>query len=151
VLRAGLVSGSFILVELTFAAANGLKLMQGGWFPLVVGLFVFTLMTTWHKGRAQLRARLGESYLPLQLFLQDMDSARMHRVPGIAVFMSGNPTGTPIALLHNLRHNQVLHERIVILTVLNEDVPFVNETKRLQVEQLRPDLHRVIGHYGFME
>ena len=82
-------------------------------------------MTTWHNGRSRLRSRLAESYLPLDLFLKEVRSARVHRVPGTAVFMSGNPNGTPIALLHNLRHNQVLHERIVILTVLNTDVPFV--------------------------
>jgi KUP system potassium uptake protein len=150
-LRAGLVCGVFFVVELTFAAANGLKLMQGGWFPLVVGLFIFVQMTTWHKGRADLRARLADSYLPLELFLKDMESARLHRVPGTAVFMSGNPTGTPIALLHNLRHNQVLHERVVILTILNQDVPFIPTAERLRMEQLRPDVYRVIGQYGFME
>jgi KUP system potassium uptake protein len=149
--RAGVICGVFFLVELAFAVANALKLWQGGWFPLVVGLILFAGMTTWHKGRSLLRARLAETYLPLDLFLQDMQGARVHRVPGTAVFMSGNLTGTPLALLHNLRHNQVLHERIVILTIVNEDVPYVSQPERLHVQQLRPDLARVVGHYGFME
>jgi KUP system potassium uptake protein len=151
VLHAGLLCGAFFTVELAFAVANGLKLWQGGWFPLVVGAFVFLQMTTWHQGRARLRARLAEAYLPLEIFLKELPAAKLHRVPGTAVFMSGNPTGTPIALLHNLRHNQVLHETVVILTVLNQDIPFVPQPERLNVEQLRPDLYRVIGHYGFME
>jgi KUP system potassium uptake protein len=149
--QAGLVCSVFFAVELTFAAANGLKMLQGGWFPLAVGLSIFTLMTTWHTGRAKLRAKLSESYLPLDLFLKEMGSSRLHRVPGTAVFMAGNPNGTPLALLHNLRHNQVLHQRVVILTIATEDVPFIEEPRRLNIEQLCPDLYRVTGRYGFME
>lgn len=141
----------FLAIELPFATANGLKVWQGGWFPLVVGTAIFALMTTWQKGRALLRKRLADSYLPLDLFLGDIESTRIHRVPGTAVFMSGSLTGTPIALLHNLRHNQVLHERVVILTISSEDIPLVSTTERLRVETLRPDLFRVIGRYGFME
>ena len=148
---AGLVCGLFVVVELTFVMANGFKVGQGGWFPLAVGLLIFAQMTTWKKGRQMLRARLAESYLPFDLFLKDIDSPHLHRVPGTAVFMSGNPSGTPIALLHNLRHNKVLHERVVILTILNQDVPFVGESERVRVERVRPDIYRVHGHYGFME
>jgi KUP system potassium uptake protein len=149
--RAALICGVFLLVELAFASANALKLLQGGWFPLVVGLSVFLLMTTWYKGRQYLRAKLSESYLPLDLFIKEMDTDQLHRVPGTAVFMSGNPSGTPLALLHNLRHNQVLHQRVVILTIVADDVPFVPSADRTQVERLRPDLYRVIAHYGYME
>jgi KUP system potassium uptake protein len=149
--RAGLVCAIFFTVELTFAAANGLKLLQGGWFPLVVGITIFALMTTWYTGRATLRTKLADGYLPLEMFLKEMGSSRMHRVPGTAVFMSGNPTGTPLALLHNLRHNQVLHQRVVILTILSEDMPYVGDHDRLTVDQMRADLFRVIGRYGFME
>lgn len=149
--RAGLVCSLFVVVELAFVLANGLKLWQGGWFPLAVGLFIFAGMTSWKKGRQILRAKLAESYLPFDLFLKDIDSPHLHRVPGTAVFMSGNPSGTPIALLHNLRHNKVLHERVVILTIVNQDVPFVDESERVRVERVRPDIHRVIGRYGFME
>jgi KUP system potassium uptake protein len=150
-LRTSLICGCFIVLELAFAAANGLKIWKGGWFPLAVGLFIFALMTTWKKGRETLRARLAESYLPFDQFLTSLDSPRLKRVSGTAVFMSGNPTSTPIALLHNLRHNKVLHERVVILSLITQDVPHVSEAERVRVEPLRPDLHRVTGHYGFME
>ncbi len=145
------VCGAFLGIEMAFAAANGLKLLHGGWFPLVVGVFVFYQMTTWRQGRQRLRAQLGESTLPLERFLEDLERTAVPRVPGTAVFMSGNPAGTPLALLHNLRHNHVLHRRIVILTVLTVEVPFVSAAERVQVEILRPDLYRVFGRYGFME
>jgi KUP system potassium uptake protein len=150
-LRAAAVCGGFLVVELAFAVANGLKLLQGGWFPLAVGLFIFAMMTTWFKGRQILRTRLAESYLPFEQFLQDLLSHDVHRVPGTSVFLSGNPTGTPLALLHSLKHYRVLHKRVVILNLQTRDVPLVKEDERLQVEQLRPDIFRVTGHYGFME
>jgi KUP system potassium uptake protein len=149
--RAGLVCGVFLVVELAFAAANGLKLLQGGWFPLCVGLGIFALMTTWWRGRDSLRASLADSYLPFNLFLEDLVRRDMPRVPGTAVFLSGNPTGTPIALLHSLKHYRVLHERMVILTILTQDRPFVPEAERLKVEALTAGIHRVTGLYGFME
>ncbi len=145
------VCGFFMLLELAFAAANGLKLWQGGWFPLAVGLFIFALMTTWKKGREVLRAKLAESYLPFDLFLKELKNPGLLRVPGTAVFLSGNPTGTPIALLHSLRHFRALHERVVILTIITRDVPQVRPEERLRVELLRPDIYRVTGCYGFME
>ncbi len=149
--RAGVVCGGFLVVELAFATANGLKLLQGGWFPLCVGFGVFALMTTWWRGRQALRALLADSYLPFDLFLKELVRGDLPRVPGTAVFLSGNPTGTPIALLHSLKHYRVLHERVVILTILTRDRPFVPEAERFQVEELSADIHRVTGHYGFME
>lgn len=151
VFKAGAVCGLFLVVELAFAIANGLKIWQGGWFPLAVGLFLFAQMTTWKKGRELLRARLAESYLPFDQFLPELDRPQLRRVSGTSVFLSGNPTGTPIALLHSLKHYRVLHERVVILTIQTRDVPFVAESDRLEVETLRPDIHRVTGRYGFME
>jgi KUP system potassium uptake protein len=150
-LRASVVAGCFILLELTFVGANGVKLLQGGWFPLVVGFGMFAMMTTWKKGREILRSKLSETYLPFDQFLRSLKSDSVHRVPGTAVFLSGNPNGTPVALLHNLKHNKVLHERIIILTILTEEVPYVAEAQRMQVQQLREDIFRVTGHYGFME
>jgi KUP system potassium uptake protein len=151
VLRATLVCSLFLLLELAFATANSLKLWQGGWFPLVVGGLIFALMTTWRRGRLLLREKLRGSYLPLDLFLQDMGNLKARRVEGTAVFLSGNPAGTPISLLHNLRHNKVLHERVVILTVATLEVPLVSEQERVRVERLREDVWRVTGQYGFME
>ncbi len=150
-LRATAVCGLFFILELAFATANSLKLLQGGWFPLAVGGLVFALMTTWRRGRHSLRERLRDSYLPLDLFLQDMGNLKARRVEGTAVFLSGNPSGTPISLLHNLRHNKVLHERVVILTVSTIEVSLVPETERVRVERLREDVWRVTGRYGFME
>ncbi len=150
-LPAMVVCGGLILLEAAFATANGLKVGQGGWFPLVVGTLMFAVMTTWKRGREALRARLADSYLPFDQFLRTIDSPRLYRVPGTAVFMSGSPASAPIALLHNLRHNKVLHERVVILSLTTLDVPFVHEADRVQVEPIRPDLHRVTGRYGFME
>jgi KUP system potassium uptake protein len=150
-LQAALVCSVFLGIEILFAAANALKLFQGGWVPLFVGLIIFAQMMTWHRGRKDLGARLAESYLPLDLFLQDLEASKLHRVPGTAVFMSGNPHGTPIALLHNLRHNQVLHQRVIILNIASRDVPYVADKDRVKVERLRPDIYRVMGSYGFME
>jgi KUP system potassium uptake protein len=149
--RAAVVCGCFIALELAFVAANGLKLWQGGWFPLAVGLLLYSTMTTWKKGRQALGAKLAQSYLPFELFLKDLDSFQSHRVRGTAVFLAGNPTGTPLALLHNLRHNKVLHERVVILNVSTLDVPYVHPAERVSVQRLRADIYRVIGSYGFME
>jgi KUP system potassium uptake protein len=146
-----LVCGIFAAVELAFVLGNVLKIVHGGWFPLVLGMFIFALMTTWKKGRKMLGAKLADSYLPLELFLQDLDSSKLPRVPGTAVFLSGNSKGTPIALLHNIRHNKVLHERLVILTIVTRDTPLVPDDQRVEIHQLRPDIFRVSGAYGFME
>jgi KUP system potassium uptake protein len=143
--------GIFAAVELAFVLGNALKIVHGGWFPLVLGVFIFALMTTWKKGRKMLGAKLAESYLPLELFLQDLDTFKLPRVPGTAVFLSGNSKGTPIALLHNIRHNKVLHERLVILTIVTRDTPLVPDDQRVEIQQLRPDIYRVSGAYGFME
>lgn len=147
----GAVCVVFCTLELGFVAANSLKIPQGGWFPLLVGTCLFVVMMTWRSGRKVLRARLSESYLPFDLFLQDLDGTKVPRVPGTAVFLSGNPSGTPIALLHNLRHNKVLHQRVVLLTVSTRDIPWVRAEERIRLEQIRPDIHRLIASYGFME
>lgn len=112
---------------------------------------MFSQMVTWKTGRSMLRAKLADSYLPFEMFLKDLESHSLHRVPGTAVFLSGNPKGTPIALLHNIRHNKILHQRIVLLTVSVSQTPNVPDAQRLNVEQLRPDIYRVTGQYGFME
>jgi KUP system potassium uptake protein len=150
-LVAGGVAGIFFLIELAFVCANGLKVLNGGWFPLLIGLLFSVSMLTWSLGRKTLRERLAGNYLPFDLFLQDLSANPPQRVPGIAVFLSGNPAGTPLALLHNLKHNKVLHEHVIILSILNRDVPHVAEAERLKVEQLRPDIFRLTGYYGFME
>lgn len=143
--------GLFATLEGGFAAANSLKIPQGGWVPLVTGVVIAGLMLTWKRGRQVLRERLMGSYLPFETFLKDLEQNAVPRVPGTAVFLSGSPGSTPIALLHNLRHNKILHQNVILLTLITREVPVVNDEERLKVEQLRPDIHRVTGSYGFME
>jgi KUP system potassium uptake protein len=150
-LKAGLVAGIFLAIEIPLFASNMLKVTHGGWFPLLVAGIVFTLMATWRTGRRILGSRLRASTLPLTMFLEDIAFHPPHRVRGTAVFLSSNPHGTPLALMHNLKHNQVLHERVVILTILTVEVPHVPRAERIEVEELSSGFHRVIGRFGFME
>jgi KUP system potassium uptake protein len=148
---AGLEAAIFLTVEVAFLGANGLKIGHGGWFPIVVGAVVFTLMSTWKTGRKILRDKLAASSLPYDMFLDDVKANPPVRVPGTAVFMSGNADGTPVALLHNLKHNKVLHDRVIILTVATRDIPYVNEADRLKLEKSDNGFYRIIGYFGFME
>jgi KUP system potassium uptake protein len=149
--RAGAVAGGFLAIDLAFFAANLPKVPRGGWFPLVVGAVVFTLLTTWKKGRHVLAARMRESAVPRDAFLADIAARPPHRVPGTAVFMSGDAHGTPPALRHNLKHNKVLHERVVFLAVATEEVPAVPAAERAEVRPLGNGFWHVRLSYGFME
>jgi KUP system potassium uptake protein len=108
-------------------------------------------MTTWKRGREILAGRLKHASMPLELFLNGFRSHQPHRVPGTAVFMTGNPEGVPTALLHNLKHNKVLHERVVLLTILNEEVPMVPGKHRVEIQPIEMNIVRVTAHYGFTE
>lgn len=149
--KAAMLCGAFLLLELSFFGANVVKIAHGGWFPLVVGAALFTVMTTWKTGRRLLGQRLAASSLPLDGFVQSLAVDPPLRVKGTAVFMSGNPGGTPLALLHNLKHNRVLHERAVILNVSVAETPHVRDEQRVRVESLGHGLYRVVGRCGFME
>ena len=149
--HAGIVCGIFLILETVFFAANLLKVFHGGWFPLVMGLVIFTLMATWKRGRQLIWDKLRPAAMPLEMFLEGDTVHKIARVPGTAVFMSGNPEGTPIALLHNLKHNKILHQRNLLLTLVTEEVPQVNPAGRFQVEKLGAGFQRIIAHYGFME
>ena len=146
-----LVCSIFLVIELAFFVANAVKFVDGGWFPIVVGMGVFTLMTTWKRGRSILAERLRTQTFPLDLFLSNVGSNPPIRVPGVAVFMTGNAEGTPPALMHNLKHNKVLHQKVVLLTIITAEVPHVRESERLQSIPLEHGLYRVIARYGFME
>jgi KUP system potassium uptake protein len=148
---AGSLCGFFVLVEGILCTANLLKIAHGGWFPLAVAAIVFTLLTTWKTGRRVLGERLRSSFIPLKLFLDDVDRTAPLRVPGTAVFLSSNADATPLALLHNLKHNRVLHQSVVFLTIQIEDVPHIRKKDRISLEKLRAGFHRVIARYGFME
>jgi KUP system potassium uptake protein len=149
--RAGLVTGFFLVIDLAFWGANLLKIPHGGWVPIVIGAVVFTLLTTWKKGRLVLGERMRERTLPREQFLESLMQHPPHRVTGTAVFMYGSSTSTPPALLHNLKHNRVLHERVVFLTIRNEEVPVIDVAERASVTELGHGLWQVVLRYGFME
>jgi KUP system potassium uptake protein len=144
-------TGFFLVVDLAFWGANIVKIPAGGWFPLVIGAVMFALMTTWKTGRRILADRLTAGTLPIELFLKDVAARPPHRVSGTAVFMYGNPSGTPPALLHSLKHYKVLHERTVFLSVVTEEVPHLGDSERLEVTELGHGFYRVAIRYGFME
>jgi KUP system potassium uptake protein len=142
--------GTFLVVDGTYFASNITKIPDGGWFPLLIAAISFTVLTTWAKGRQLLRARLAESAMPLSVFIKSA-AASVHRVRGTSVFLSATADNVPAALLHNLKHNQVLHQRVLILHVKVEEVPHVGPAKRLEIHDSGEGFYRVILHYGFME
>jgi len=150
-LKAGLLFSCFLSVELVFLAANILKIPDGGWFPLVAGMGVFILMMTWKRGRQLLSERLKGERLELAMFLDSLGSSMPTRVAGTAVFLNADPKGVPHALLHNLMHNKVLHERVVLLSVQFFDVPYVPDIDRVEVRQLKENFWSVIIQYGFKD
>jgi KUP system potassium uptake protein len=145
------LTGLFLVIDLAFFGANVIKIPHGGWFPLVVGAGIFLLMTTWKKGRRILAERLLARAHPIEDFLRGIAGDPPVRVPGTAVFMNGTAAGTPPALMHNLVHNKVLHERVVLLTVKTRQLPHVEPQDRVRVEPLGHEFYRLIINYGFME
>jgi KUP system potassium uptake protein len=150
-LRAGAIALVFITVDLAFFGANTLKLLSGGWVPLVIAVVIFTLMTTWRKGRKILYQRQTERSYPFARFLADIKHRPPIRVPGTAVFMTGSGTGTPPTLMHNLEHNKVVHTQVVLLTVVTAEVPHVPPPERLTIEPLGECFFRVTLRYGFLD
>jgi KUP system potassium uptake protein len=147
---AGVLVAIFFLVDLAYFAANLTKVPDGGWFPLLIGFIAFTLLTTWAKGRQLMLNRLQESAIPVAVFVKSAINSAS-RVPGTAVFMTSASEGVPHALLHNLKHNKVLHERVLLLTVRIDDVPYVGSAQRTSLEDLGQGFYRMIIRYGFME
>jgi KUP system potassium uptake protein len=150
-IKSGLLISVFLTVDVVFFAANATKIADGGWFPLVFGLGVFTLMSTWQRGRQLMRSRLQREAIALEPFLQGLGSGSVTRVPGTAVFLSSDPDAVPRALMHNLKHNVVLHQRVALVTVRVSDVPHVPEGERVEVQALPNDFHRILIHYGFKD
>ena len=150
-LRSLLVTAVFLIPEFMFAAANVTKIGHGGWFPLVVGAGLFTVMLTWRRGRQVLSERFRERLLPLVDFLELIRVEIPARVPGTAVFMTSSLEGTPPALLQNFLHNRVLHQRIVLLTIITTDAAHVRDVGRAKLEKLEAGFSRLTAHYGFME
>jgi KUP system potassium uptake protein len=145
------VGALFLIVDLSFLGANLVKIESGGWFPLLVAIAVYTLMTTWKRGRAALSQILRDNSLPIDLFLQDIARRKPARVPGIAVFMTSDPSGAPVVLLHHLKHNKVLHEVVILLSIEGEEIPKVRPEDRVELEDLGEGFFQVVGHFGFTE
>jgi KUP system potassium uptake protein len=143
--------GLFFVIDGTYFAANTLKVAEGGWVPLVMGAALIAMMTSWKRGRDLLLARWQEDSMPLTPFLARLPRSRIVRVPGMAVFLTGNRDYVPTSLLHNLKHNKVLHEQVLFVTVQTVDEPEVAADQRTEVAELAPGIHRVVIRYGFME
>ncbi len=149
-LKVGLVVLPFLILDLIFFGASSLKILAGGWFPLLVGAIAFTIMMTWKRGRQLLLAKLQTETLPLELFINNVTNSA-HTVVGTAVFMTASKTVVPHALLHNLKHNKILHETNILMTVITEDVPYIYEETRITVERLNDKFYRLVARYGFKE
>ncbi len=146
-----LVTGLFLLPDAAFFSAAMLKIPDGGWFPLVLAAAILAVMVAWAKGRSSLSAVLGRRHLPVESIVRDIERRNLRRVPGTAIYLTSDATGTPIALLHNLKLHRVVHEKNVFLTVRVEDVPHVADEQRLEVTDLGAGFHRLIAHYGFID
>lgn len=141
----------FLSIDLALFTANLLKLLTGGWVPIVIAIAVFTLMTTWKRGRAHLRTILLERTLPVGEFIQSLERSKVVRVPGTAIFMTSESEGTPVVLLHHLKHNKVLHQQVILLSVIVRAEPEVPASERVEVEDLSSGIYRVRAYYGFMQ
>jgi KUP system potassium uptake protein len=150
-LKAGSVLAMFLVFDLAFLGACLSKFVEGGWFPVAVAGLVFAILTTWKKGRALLSKRIARETLPLDLFITDVGISHPHRVPGTAVFLASLRRGTPTVLLHHFKHNQVLHQQVVILSVVTDAVPEVAKADRVHAKALSEGFWAVTAHYGFME
>jgi KUP system potassium uptake protein len=146
-----LVSGFFLILDLSFCAANMTKVMEGGWFPLAVAGLIFLLMSTWREGKEQLSADLKASRISVEKYLSEFKQNQPPRVEGTAVYLTGNIEGMPPALLYQLEHHKVVHERVVFLTIITEEVPRVPSSKKIEIKELDQNFFRVIAHHGFME
>jgi KUP system potassium uptake protein len=149
--KASTATTAFLLVDLAFFSANAVKIMHGGWVPMLIGVVLFTLMLTWKRGRALLNQRLSEGAMPISMFLDSVSRQSVHRVAGTAVFMTGNDDGVPPVLLHHLKHNKVLHERVILMSVKTADVPETSAADRVMVQPLGQGFWRVVACYGFMQ
>ena len=149
--KAGGLTTCFLIVELAFLGANLVKFMHGAWLPLVMGVIMFTLMSTWKRGRAMLAEHFKRGAFPMDMFIEEIKRTPPVRVSGTAVFMTANPTGVPPVLLHHLKHNKVLHHQVILLSFVTEDVPAVMLPDRVEMHDLGANIFRMTGRYGFME
>ena len=149
--KVALFAVPILFVDLSFLFANLIKIPDGGWFPLLVAALVYTVMTIWRRGRTILQGIKRQSSLPMELFLHDIKERKPQRVPGVAVFMTPDPGAAPSVLLHHLKHNKVLHERVLMFSVASEEIPTVAPEDRSEFKELGEGFYQVIARYGFME
>jgi KUP system potassium uptake protein len=150
-LQVGAFMAFFLTLDLALFAANLLKIPTGGWVPLAIAVGVFTLMTTWKRGRIHLRAILADRSLPVSELIESLERSKIVRVPGTAVFMTSESEGTPVVLLHHLKHNKVLHTQVLLLSIIVKAEPEVPASERLVVEDLTSGIYRVKAYYGFLQ
>jgi KUP system potassium uptake protein len=149
--RVSLLAAPLLVIDVAFFSANIVKVWDGGWFPLAVGLFIFILMSTWRLGRRILSERLTEQSISIESFMKELEQERLPRVPGTAIFMSRAPEGVPTTLLHNIKHNKIVHRRVVLLTVETEDRSHLGEEERFEWSDIGNGVYRMTLHFGFME
>ena len=150
-LKAGVICGFFLIIDLSFWGANLLKIVDGGWVPLAVGLFIFVMMTTWKKGRKLLAQRIRDEVIPLSLFLDKIDAQKPYRNPGIAIYMASGLKDTPYALIQSFEHYKSIHEHLIFLSVVTEEIPQVPQSRRVEVNSIGHGCYTVFIHYGYME
>ncbi len=146
-----IISLFFLTVDIAFFGANMLKLWQGGWVPLVIGVTIYLIMTTWNWGRKRLLIKLEEETQPIEKFIDEVMSIRIVATPGTAIYMSSNPKGTPPALVKNMKHNRVLHKQIIVLSIIFRKVPRVNTEETIEIQNPTDGFYRVVASYGFMD
>lgn len=149
--RALFVFGAFFLIDLAFFGANILKIKDDGWVPLLIGTSIYILMTTWQKGRRVLYRKLKERSISIEAFCQSLLLKPPLRISGTAIYMAGDPWGVPVPLLHNIKHNKVLHERVAVLTIMTKEVPSIAKSSRVEIQEIIPNFYRILVYYGFME
>lgn len=145
------VFGGFFFIDIAFFGANILKIKDGGWVPLLIGTVIYLLMTTWQKGRKVLYRKLKERSISIEIFCQRLLQKPPLRISGTAIYMAGDPWGVPVPLLHNIKHNKVLHERVAILTIMTKEVPSISKGSRVEIQEIIPNFYRILVYYGFME
>lgn len=146
-----IISVFFIVIDLAFWGANLLKVLHGGWVPLVIGMVIYSIMITWNWGRKLLLCKIEEETQPIEKFIDEVMSVRLVSTPGTAIYMSSNPKGTPPALVKNMKHNRVLHKQIIVLSIIFKKVPHVNIEEGIQIINPTEGFYRVIASYGFMD
>jgi KUP system potassium uptake protein len=149
--RSASIFGLFLILDLAFFGANIVKIKDGGWVPLLIGGVIYLLMKTWQEGRVILYKKLKERSISIEKFCQNLLQKPPLRISGTSIYMAGDPWGVPVPLLHNLKHNKVLHERVAILTIMTKEVPTIERQARVDIQEIIPNFYRILVYYGFME